>query len=145
MRCFIKVLRDYAIFGSRSGRREYWLFVIGWLITGLATIWLDRITDSYNFRTGIAVFESFWFFSIILPWLAATVRRLHDADWSGWWAALFLAVYVWFYIAAMPSAWPYMRATWPLAAAGALVWAIIMTRPPSKGKNRFGKPEQAWC
>jgi uncharacterized membrane protein YhaH (DUF805 family) len=145
MRCFIKVLRDYAIFNGRSGLREYWHFVIGWIITGLAAIWLDRVTGSYNFRTGIAVFESFWFFAIVLPWLAATVRRLHDANWSGWWALLFLTVFLWVYAAAMPSAWPVMMHTWPLAAAVALLYVIVMSQPSTKGENRFGKPEQPWC
>lgn len=145
MRCFIKVLREYAMFEGRSGRREYWLFIIGWLLIGAVSVWVDRVTNSYNFRTGIAVFESFWFFSFILPWTAATVRRLHDADWSGWWAIAFLAVNVWLYAAAMPLAWPHMRFSWPLAAAGVLAWAIVMALPPSRGENRFGKPEQAWC
>jgi len=58
---------------------------------------------------------------------------------------LFLAVFLWVYAAAMPSAWPVMMHTWPLAAAGVLLYVIAMSQPSTKGENRFGKPEQPWC
>ncbi len=145
MRCFIKAMRDYANFGSRSGRREYWLFILFWALLGALSIWIDRATNSYNFRTGIAVFESFWFFGLVLPWLAASVRRLHDAGFSGWWVAPVLLTWLYVYIAAMPRAWPHVSAWWPLAAAGAAISIALLAWPGTKGENRYGKPEQAWC
>ena len=145
MRCFIKALRDYANFGSRSGLREYWLFVAGWAVIGAFSVWLDRITGSYNFRTGIAVFESFWLFGFILPWMAASVRRLHDGGFSGWWLTPFLLVLLHVYIAAMPRAWPHVAFLWPLAALGLAGYLVIMAWPGDRGENRFGRPEQPWC
>ncbi len=145
MRCFIKAMREYANFDGRSGRREYWLFIIGWAFFGALSIWIDGAAGTYNFRTGVAVVESFWFFGFLLPWMAATARRLHDTGRSGWFMSPFLLALVYFYIFAMPAARPYLMPYLAPAAFLALAWAVFMALPGNEGENAYGKPEQAWC
>lgn len=120
MRCFMKALRSYADFEGRAGLREFWSFFIVWLLLGGLAWWLDASFPqyTYNFRNGLGIFELAWFVSLLLPWLAVSVRRLHDSDRSGWWV---------------------------LAAAVPVIYLILMLLPGTKGENRFGRPQPAWC
>ena len=54
---------------------------------------------------------------LIIPWIAATVRRLHDIGWSGWIALIGLLPFV-----------------------GLPVLLVIMAWPGQQGVNRFGGP-----
>jgi uncharacterized membrane protein YhaH (DUF805 family) len=89
----------------------------------------------------------------LLLYAAATVRRLHDRDRSGWWAALPLP----FQLAGLLIAPRAMAAMLhpgappsPLAMLGSLnslaYWAVfivlivILAGEPSRGPNRFGDP-----
>ncbi len=145
MRCFFKAMREYALFGGRSGRREFWSFFAGFAFFGLLAVWLDRATDSYNFRTGVAVFTSFWFFGFLLPWMAACTRRLHDSGRSGFWLLPGLAALIYLYVFSMPVAQAPVKPFWPLAALCGAVWAVLMLLPGDDGPNAFGAPEQPWC
>jgi len=68
--------RRYTDFNGRSGRAEYWWFVLGYfgalLILGLLGGFL-----------GILLL-----LGAVVPSLAVNVRRLHDIDKSGWWIFL---------------------------------------------------------
>ena len=145
MRCFFKAMREYADFHARSGRREFWLFFVGWALFGALSVWLDRSTGSYNFKSGIAVFESFWFFGFLLPWMAASVRRLHDTGRSGWWLAAFLPGLVYLYAVFMPDAQDVLLPWWPAAALSWAAYLALMALPGDDGPNAYGKPERAWC
>ena len=96
-------LTKYVDFQGRAGRSEYWwffLFNVGiTLITGL-------ISDGLNVL---------WSLAMLLPSLAAAVRRLHDRDMSGWWVLLILV---------------------PLI--GGLALLIILALKGTDGPNRFG-------
>ncbi len=99
--------RRYAEFTGRSRRREYWLFVLLYLLVMMvieAIFGTPRaITMSSGFSygiiangTGTTVGNLFWLASFI-PGLAVSVRRLHDIDRSGWWLLLgFVPVLGWF-------------------------------------------------
>ena len=145
MRCFIKAMREYALFEGRSGRREFWSFLVGFVLFGLLSVWLDRVTGSYNFRTGVAVFASFWFFGFVLPWMAVSVRRLHDTGRRGIWLAPGLFAVGYLYILSMPAAQERLLPFWPLAALAGAGYLALMMLPGEPGENAYGPPEQPWC
>lgn len=74
---YLKALQNYAVFGGRARRSEYWYFflfnmifaIIIAVISGILTSpWLDNI---YTLAT-------------LLPSIAVAVRRMHDVNKSGW-------------------------------------------------------------
>jgi uncharacterized membrane protein YhaH (DUF805 family) len=77
---YLDVLKNYAEFGGRAGREEYWHFTL--LNIGIAG--------------GIAfIFADTWLWTIytlavLIPSIAVSVRRLHDIDHSGWWVLVAL-------------------------------------------------------
>jgi uncharacterized membrane protein YhaH (DUF805 family) len=87
-------LRKYAIFRGRASRGEYWwwaLFVIvGFFALGIMAALAGRITSQDGGITpgfgGVPLsilFVVFWLATIV-PTVSVTVRRLHDAGYSGW-------------------------------------------------------------
>ena len=95
------MLRKYASFSGRARRKEYWMFFLVYaLLSGSITAvvmgldWVvdfvtrGRWADSFSLEAGLTL----GVFALIhlLPSIAVTVRRLHDTNRNGWWAALAL-------------------------------------------------------
>jgi uncharacterized membrane protein YhaH (DUF805 family) len=89
MNWYIEAWKKYAVFGGRAGRREYWYFVLFHI---LAYILLSIIAGIIG-KIGASLL-SLYAVAVFLPWLAATVRRLHDTNRSGWWALITLVPFV---------------------------------------------------
>lgn len=99
--------RRYFEFSGRSRRREYWLFVLFYLLVlmvinalfGVPVAMRAGLWFSYAMvmnGTGSTIGNVFWLFSLI-PALAVAVRRLHDIDRSGFWLLLsFVPFLGWF-------------------------------------------------
>ena len=69
--CFQK----YVDFSGRGSRSEYWWFFLFAFIVRVLTVWIPFV--------GFIVF-----LGLLLPSLAATARRLHDTNRTGWWMML---------------------------------------------------------
>ena len=95
------MLRKYASFSGRARRKEYWMFFLVYaLLSGSITAvvmgldWVvdfvtrGRWADSFSLEAGLTL----GVFALVhlLPSIAVTVRRLHDTNRTGWWAALAL-------------------------------------------------------
>ena len=92
-------LRQYAEFSGRAPRSQFWWWCVFWLLACelvqlVAYLPFGEIPDSVIFPPNVPFIV--FFVAGFLPSLSVTVRRLHDADWSGWWAALLMlpCVYV---------------------------------------------------
>lgn len=72
--CFKK----YVDFKGRASRSEFWWFALLYYVVYVAGIFLLGEIG------GLAVL------ALVLPYLAASVRRLHDTNRSGWWFLLSL-------------------------------------------------------
>jgi uncharacterized membrane protein YhaH (DUF805 family) len=73
------VVERYAVFEGRAGRAEYWWFVLANFLLFLVLSILGQ---------AISVFYVVYFvasLALIIPSLAAAIRRLHDTGRSGWW------------------------------------------------------------
>jgi uncharacterized membrane protein YhaH (DUF805 family) len=82
MKWFIKVLKQYADFGGRARRKEYWMYTLFYNIFAMALLILCNVSGLF------AIFYLTYAGGMFLPSLAVAVRRLHDTDRSGWWLLL---------------------------------------------------------
>lgn len=105
--------RKYAVFSGRATRSEFWYWMLFVFVASCGTqaidVWLlghDIGSGPLNLLIALAV---------ALPYLAVSVRRLHDTDRAGWWLLIFL----------VPLIGPILL----------IVWWI---RPGTEGENRFG-------
>ena len=87
MKYYIEGLKKYAEFEGRARRKEYWMFILFYFIFTIAAVVLDEILGSEP------VIYIVYGLVLILPYLAVTVRRLHDTNRSGWWILLFVLLY----------------------------------------------------
>ena len=92
--------KKYAVFDGRAGKAEYWgFFLFCSIINFAALVNIFSITLVSGFIIGktpivllsiIYIAVSIQILALFSPYLAVTVRRLHDTNKSGWWALLSL-------------------------------------------------------
>ncbi|MBM2812646.1 MAG: hypothetical protein HW416_3405 [Chloroflexi bacterium] len=76
---YLDVLKKYAVFTGRAGRREYWMFFLFNIIISLVlNLGASFISNNLQF---IPVLYSL---AVFLPSLGVSIRRLHDTGRSGW-------------------------------------------------------------
>jgi uncharacterized membrane protein YhaH (DUF805 family) len=76
---------NYADFGNRACRAEYWYFALLNFLVGNAT---QLIAQSYPQEAHLV--HGLWGLVVFIPSLAVAVRRLHDIGKSGWYLLLLL-------------------------------------------------------
>jgi uncharacterized membrane protein YhaH (DUF805 family) len=89
-------------FRGRLSRFGYWSVIFAGLLVGVAVVIILTPFNSWMFSTAITtdtlLIKLFWlaiaafFIATYLSLLSAFVRRLHDLDFSGWWALLLLII-----------------------------------------------------
>lgn len=101
--------KRYAQFEGRSCRKEYWSFFlltfVGMLVVGV----LDGLLGGTGALVGVA------YLGVLIPSLAAGVRRLHDTNRTGWWMALPL-----------------------IPVVGAIVLLVFLALKGEAGPNQYG-------
>jgi uncharacterized membrane protein YhaH (DUF805 family) len=75
-------LKKYAVFSGRAPRAEYWWFYLGTLVVSIPLSIIDELVGKVG---TISPLSSLFSLVTFIPWLAVTVRRLHDTNRSGWW------------------------------------------------------------
>lgn len=122
-------------FNGRLGRRDFWLWMVSWLIL--------MVVDFFFAAQEWITYQSAGFTLVVLLWptAAVLVKRLHDRNKSAWWALLF--VLAWMLVAgnwaaAMPQTWSWVLGR--LAPSVIFIMLLIdcgaFTGTP--GANRFG-------
>lgn len=101
----------YAQFTGRASRREYWMFVLAYVLALIAAAIVDSIAFGSTTRLAYAVVV----LGAFVPSLALGFRRLHDVDKSAWWLLIAL-----------------------IPLLGALVLLFFAVQPGTVGPNRFG-------
>ena len=124
-------LKRFFDFSGRSRRKEYWMWVLFYLIVYAVAMTLDvqlglggaatgnsefgdgTMSASFNTTGGILTLIVSLVF--LIPSLAVAVRRLHDIEKSGWWILIVLV---------------------PLL--GALYLLYLYVQPGTAGPNAYG-------
>ena len=115
MKWFVKCIKQYADFGGRARRTEFWMFVLFNIIFSVVASLIDR---AIGFRIGaiqMGIIGLIYSLAVLIPGLAVSVRRLHDIGKSGWMVFINLI---------------------PLIG---LIWFIVLTVKDSQpGENQYG-------
>jgi uncharacterized membrane protein YhaH (DUF805 family) len=75
----VRPLTKYADFTGRAPRTEYWWFYLATLVAGF----LFELAD--KFAGDVGALSIIFNLAVLVPWIAVTVRRLHDTNRRGWW------------------------------------------------------------
>lgn len=120
------VFSKYATFSGRATRSEFWWFylfniIVTWgvmlafAIIGLIFNGIEGFFAGYSIGNVIAIIYSL---AVLIPNIAVTIRRLHDANHSGW------------------------NCLWPLAfGIGAIVLLIFVLQDSYPADNEYGPYE----
>lgn len=111
-------LKRYADFQGRSGRKEYWMFLLFQMVVSIALNIVSFIGASMDsgLIAGIGtVLAAVFALAMFIPNISVFVRRLHDIDKSGW-----------------QLLWAF------LPIVGAIILLVFMVKPGTNGSNRFG-------
>jgi len=113
-------LKKYADFTGRAPRAEYWWFylliIVGYLI---ATV-LDSLVGTGRMVGPYGLLMCLFGLAMLVPSIAAGVRRLHDTDRSGWWMLIGL-----------------------IPLIGAIVLLVFFVTEGTKGDNQYGSDPYA--
>lgn len=83
MNWYLHVLSNYAVFGGRARRSEYWYFALFYFIIAVVLYFIGAMIKT-------ALLYDLYVLATIIPSIAVTVRRLHDTGRSGWWWLILL-------------------------------------------------------
>lgn len=118
-------LSKFATWEGRAVRSEYWYFALFCILCQIAASIVDGVLGTRFQMTNPATGETQSMFygwvymltglALLLPNLAAVVRRLHDTDRSGWW----------YWIALIP-------------LIGIILLIVWLASRGTNGTNRFG-------
>lgn len=117
------VLQQYATFTGRARRAEFWWFVLFFMLVQLATVTVDSALISAGVES-IGLVNLAATFALLLPYVAVSVRRLHDTGRSGWWYLITLVPIV-----------------------GAIVFLVFAAQDSVPAPNQYGpspKQPQGW-
>ena len=137
-------LKKYADFSGRAPRAEFWWFYLLMIVAYFVAMIVDSLVGielmgPYGLLTCLIAL------ALIVPSLAATVRRLHDTNRSGWWILIAVVPYfimgVMMGMAAASGNMAGMASAGIVglvALAGGIAMLVFMVLPGTKGDNRFG-------
>jgi uncharacterized membrane protein YhaH (DUF805 family) len=109
-------LKRYAEFTGRSRRKEYWMFILGFVIAVVVLSIIEGILGIGQMVGGIyGPLTTLLVLAFIIPGIAVQVRRFHDQDKSGWFVLLGL-----------------------IPVVGGIIVLVFMCLEGTKGPNRFG-------
>ncbi len=118
MEWFMKALRQYAVFTGRARRKEYWFFVLFYILIAIGLGFIDSVlglgSEGYGLLSGL------FGLAMLLPALGVAVRRMHDTGRSGWWILVSFIPFV-----------------------GWLIFIWFATRDGEPGPNAYGPDPKA--
>jgi hypothetical protein len=85
-----EVTAKYATFRGRARRREYWRFILYYLLAYVLLLGIDAVTGTFDMETQLGLLSGLFLLFMVIPSIAVAARRLHDTERSGWWLLLAL-------------------------------------------------------
>ena len=77
--------RRYFDFAGRSRRKEYWNYVLFYLLIYVGLLFIDAVTGTFSMESELGFLSGLFALGTLIPSIAAATRRLHDTQRSGWW------------------------------------------------------------
>jgi uncharacterized membrane protein YhaH (DUF805 family) len=115
MKWYFQVLRKYAVFTGRARRKEYWIFSLIQAAIIFSLRGIHHLAGTFDPDGRIGIIEMIYVFATFLPFVAVSVRRLHDTNRSGWWCLLIV-----------------------IPLVGFIPALIFMAEDSQPGENRYG-------
>lgn len=115
MNYYIGVLKNYAVFGGRARRAEYWYFFLFNILVSIALAVVDGLTGTLSPELGIGLLGGIYALAVLIPGIAVAVRRLHDTGRTGWWVLIGL-----------------------IPLIGAIVLIVFLAMDSTPGSNQYG-------
>ncbi len=84
MNSYIETLKKYAVFTGRARRKEYWTFVLVSFVIAAVLGLIEGASGMFQ-NSSQSVLASLFQLGVLLPTIGVSIRRMHDADHSGWW------------------------------------------------------------
>ncbi len=129
--------RNYATFGGRATRLEFWSFMLLFAVCTVGAHQLDALDGTVvPVAAGMATIELVVFLLLLLPTITVGARRLHDTGRSGWWLLFLYLPYLAFVTSAGNE--KAMIASSAALLLGTAVLAVQLCMPGQKGENQFG-------
>lgn len=95
MNWYMQALKKYAVFSGRSRRKEYWFFVLFYVLISIVLGIIDTVIGTTTAK-GFGILGAIYALILLIPSVAVTVRRLHDTGRTGWWVLIgFVPVIGW--------------------------------------------------
>jgi uncharacterized membrane protein YhaH (DUF805 family) len=83
---FTRFWKKYVRFDGRASRSEFWFWALWWAIGNIVTNLIDTVIGGSDSN----VVGGLWALATLVGFIALTVRRLHDVNFSGLLALLFI-------------------------------------------------------
>ncbi len=83
MEYFIGAFKKFADFSGRASRKEYWMFILIYLLISIGLSIIDGIL-------GTAILSPLFSLVLLIPSISIATRRLHDTSRTGWWQLIAL-------------------------------------------------------
>lgn len=133
-------LRKYADFAGRARRKEYWPFVLLYIVAFVVASFVDLFAGLRGMVGPYGPLTALVLLGLAVPSVAVGVRRLHDIDRSGWWL---LAAYVPMILSMLLPLAGIVEPTLVLilllaACAGFLLLLVFSVLEGTSGPNRYG-------
>lgn len=84
MNWFLKCLKQYADFSGRACKKEFWMYVLFYMIIAIVLHVIDSMLGWVTPESDMGVLGGLYSLCMFIPGLAVSVRRLHDIGKSGW-------------------------------------------------------------
>ena len=120
MSWYIQALKRLADFKGRSRSKEYWMFALFNVLFSIITTIIDNAFGTDSFVYYLGVFSLLYGLFVFIPFLAVSVRRLHDTGKTGW--MLLIAII------------PILGALWLL---------VLFATEGTRGTNMYGPDPKA--
>lgn len=78
MEYFIGAFKQYADFSGRTRRKEYWMFILIYVVIYISLTVIDVLLSTFWLNTIYSLI-------CVIPSFSIAARRLHDTGRTGWW------------------------------------------------------------
>jgi uncharacterized membrane protein YhaH (DUF805 family) len=133
-------LKKYADFAGRARRKEYWSFVLLYVVLFAAASLVDRFAGLRGMVGPYGPLTALVLLALAVPAIAVGIRRLHDTGRSGWWLMAAYGPLILSTLLSLAGIVQPMLAMLLLllAGAGSILLIVFLVMEGTQGPNAYG-------